>query len=193
MLSLNGGTPATSIVVSSPNDVVTLLYSGQAVNRVNFTATATGMTDLAGGYVLTSVHDVAFTGTTLDDTANGGLVGDANYGQQTVFFSQASGTQSISASELGFTNSPFSQQFDVTLSAACGTGNIASVSSGPATTFTITASGTPGVCSGQLTEHGTGYPLTGHPANVAGNPTQNGTFWISVTTSSFGINHTHAH
>ena len=130
---------------------------------------------------------MTFTGATLDDAAHGGLNTDANWGQQTLFFSQANGNQTISAAELGFTNAPYDQAFDVTLSGGCA--GIASASASPATSFTITA-GSPGICSGRVTEHGVGYPITSHPAPSSGNPTQNGTFWISVTTSTFGVNHT---
>ncbi len=188
-LSVNGGTGASSVVVSSPADVVTLNYNGQAVNGFSIAASGTGIT--GGGTISSTVDDVTFpSGTTLDDAGHGGLVTDPNWGQQTVFFAQGSGTQVITAAELGFTNSPYNRSFDVSLSAGCTSGNIGSVSAGPATSFTITASGSPGICSGRLTEHGTGYPLTGHPASSSGNATQDGTFWISVTTSSFGVNHT---
>ena len=182
-LSLNGGTAASSVVVSNPSDVVTLVYTGQAANGFTVSASGTGIT--GGGTIATTVNDVTFTGTTNDDAAHGGLSTDTNWGQQTLFFSSPSGSQTISGAELGFTNTPFSKLFDVTLAAGCS--GIATVSAGPATTFTVTATGV-GVCSGRLSEHGTGYPLTGHTANASGSPTHDGTFWISVTGSSFSVN-----
>jgi hypothetical protein len=184
-LSVNGGLGASTAVVNSPSDVVTLNYNGQALNQFNITATGTGVQPGGGGTIGAAVQDVTFTGTTLDDAMHGGLNSDPNWGQDTVFFAQASGLQVIGPVELGFTNAPYSQNFDVTLSGGCAA--IASITSGPATSFTVTALGSPGVCSGRFTEHGTGYPLTNHPNNVAGSPTHDGTFWISVTTATVGV------
>lgn len=189
MLSVNGGALATSVVVDSPDDVVTLSYTGQATNAFTIGVSGTGVT--GSGSISTSVDDVVLTGTTLDDAAHGGLATDANWGQQTVFFAEASGMQTIGATEVGWTGAPYLGKFDATLSSACTTGNIASISAGPGTSFTITATGTEGVCSGRLTEHGTGYPITGHAANAPGSATHDGTFWVSVTSASFGINGTH--
>lgn len=183
-LVVNGGTPSSSVVVSNPSDVVTLTYTGQAANTFTISESGGGFSGF--GTISTNVDDITFTGTTLDDDAHGGLSSDANFGQQTLFFFATSGTQPVTAAELGFTNAPFNQQFDVTASAGCA--GIASTSAGPATTFTITALGSTGVCSMRVTEHGTGYPITQHPANVAGSPTENGTFWVSVTTAGVIVN-----
>jgi len=184
-LKVNGGTASSSVVVNSPSDVVTLVYNGQAVNQFNITATGTGVQPGGGGTIGASVNDVTFTGTTIDDAAHGGLNTDSNWGQDTLFFSQASGTQGVSMAELGWTNAPYSHSFNITLSGGCA--SVATVTAGPATSFTVTATGV-GVCSGRVTEPGTGYPLTNHPNNASGSVTHDGTFWISVTTSSFGVN-----
>jgi hypothetical protein len=184
-LSVNGGTPAAVVVSNSPTDAITLVYTGQAANTFTITASGTGIS--GGGTISTTVNDVTFTGTTLDTVANGGVITDPNWGQQTLFFAASSGTQNVTGAETGFTNAPFSKQFDVTLSGCSG---IASASASPATTFTITALGSNGTCSGRLTEHGTGYPITQHTANTSGSATHDGKFWISVTTSQFTVGKT---
>ncbi|MBV8645150.1 MAG: hypothetical protein JO225_14680 [Candidatus Eremiobacteraeota bacterium] len=179
-LSVNGGAASSTVTVTSPSDVVTLQYTGQADNNVTISSSVAG-----GGFVSVTDNDVVLAGTTLDDAAHGGINTDSNWGQQTLFFSAASGSQLVSASELGWTDAPFSKQFDLVLSGGC-TGK-ASASAGPATSFTITALAV-GVCSARFEEHGTGYPIVNHPAPTSGNPTQNGTFWISITTAGFTVN-----
>jgi hypothetical protein len=184
-LSVNGSAGAATVVVNAPSDVVTLNYNGQAVNAFTVTATGTGVQPGGGGTVGASALDVTFTGTTLDDTAHGGLNTDPNWGQDTVFFAQASGLQVIGPAELGWTNAPYGKNYDVQLSGGCA--GVASITGGPATSFTVTALGSAGICSGRFTEHGTGYPLTNHPNNASGSATHDGTFWISVTSSSVGV------
>jgi hypothetical protein len=190
-LTVNGHPAASSVVTSNPSDVVKLTYTGQAAN--NFTISASGTGFSGSGTISVNDNDITFSsGTTNDDAGHGGLSSDPNWGQQTVFFTQASGSLTVTGAELGFTDAPYSQQFDLDPGTGtgntCGTGGgIATFSANPATTFTITAHGT-GICSVRLKEHGTGYPITQHAANTAGNPTHDGTFWISVTSSSVTVN-----
>jgi hypothetical protein len=205
--SVNGGTARPSVTVNSPDDVLTLNYFAFAINT--FTVATSGA--IPGGGTIACAgagscdiiagapNDVTFTGYALDDAAHGGLVTDPNYGQQTVFFSSASGSQNITAAEIGYTGVGFAAGgFVISLdTTTCGSGGtaVASVSPnpGPALTFTITAQNV-GVCKAKVTEYGSngglGYPLTnpGHTANTAGSPTHDGTFWISVTSSSIGVN-----
>jgi hypothetical protein len=182
-LSVNNGVGAPMVVVNGPSDVVTLNYNGQSVIAVTITASGTGVQAGGGGTIGAAALDVTYSGTTLDDVAHGGLNTDPNWGQDTLFFAQASGSQIIGPAELGWTN--HSGTFDVLLSAGCV--GVASITGGPATSFTVSALGSPGICSGRFTEHGTGYPLTNHPNNTNGSPTHDGTFWISVTSSSVGV------
>jgi hypothetical protein len=190
-LSVNGHPAASSVVTSGPADVVKLTYTGQAAN--NFTISASGSGFSGSGTISVNDNDITFSsGTTNDDAGHGGLSSDPNWGQQTVFFTQASGSLTVTGAELGFTNAPYSQQFDLVpgngTGNTCGTGGgIATFSASPATTFTITAHGT-GICSVRLEEHGTGYPITQHTANTSGSPTHDGTFWISVTSSAVTVN-----
>ena len=192
-LSVDGHPASSSVITSNPSDVVTLTYTGQATNAFTITASGTGIS--GSGTISANVDDITFTGPTNDDAAHGGLTTDPNYGQQTLFFTQPSGTQNVTGAELGWTDAPFSQQFDLVpgngTGNTCGTGGgIATFSAGPATTFTITAHGV-GICSVRLEEHGTGYPITDHTANTSGSPTHDGTFWISVTSSDVTVNAKH--
>jgi hypothetical protein len=194
-LSVDGHPASSSVITSNPSDVVTLTYTGQAANAFTITASGTGFS--GGGTISVNVNDITFTGTTNDDAAHGGLSTDPNWGQQTVFFTATSGTQNVTAAELGWTNAPYNQQFDLVpgngTGNTCGTGGgIATFSASPATTFTITAHGV-GICSVRLEEPGTGYPLTNHTANTSGNPTHDGTFWISVTSADVTVTGTRHH
>jgi len=183
-LSLNGAAAATSVMITKPSDMVTLTYSGIAIN--NFTISATGDTTPNASPITVTPNDIVFqTGTGLfnDTIANGGQPTDPNFGQQTVDVAPTTpGGVTVSASEAGFTDGAFGGMFDIMLSAQCVTQGLTVVSSaGPATAFTISAANaTTGTCSVRLTEHGTGYPLTNHPANVTGTPTHDGTFWVVV-------------
>jgi hypothetical protein len=183
-LSVNGNAAANSVVVNNPSDVVKLTYTGQATNAFTITASGTGIS--GSGTISASVFDIAFSGTTNDDAAHGGLSTDPNWGQQTLFFTTTSGSQVIDPTELGYSTSPFDEQFAIAVSAGCA--GIATASAGPAISFTITAAGSPGICSAQVKERGAGYPLTNHTANTSGNPTHDGTFWISVTSSDVTVN-----
>ncbi len=187
--------PPSSVVTSNPADVVKLTYTGQAAN--NFTISASGSGISGSGTISVNDNDITFTGTTNDDAAHGGLSTDPNWGQQTLFFTATSGSQNVTGAETGFTNAPYSQQFDLVAGNGtgntCGTGGgIATFSAGPATTFTITAHGV-GICSVRLEEHGTGYPITQHTANVSGSATHDGTFWISVTSANVTVNGSRHH
>jgi hypothetical protein len=190
-LHVNGGTGSSSVQVTKPGDTVTMDYTGQADNPFSVTATGTGVT--GSGSVTPTVFDVTFTGTTLDDAGHGGTNTDANWSEPTLFFAQPSGSQNVTGAEVGWTNAPYSQQYDLDpgngTGGTCGSGGgIATFSASPATTFTITATGV-GVCKVRLEEHGTGYPITTHPAPAnATDTTHDGTFWISVTSATFTVN-----
>jgi hypothetical protein len=207
-LSDDGGSAGAAITISTPDDTVSLGYRGIAINSFAIAAggsipgggTVACVTATACDVTAGTPNDITFAGTQLDVAANGGLVTDPNYGRQTVYFSQASGSAQISATEAGFTDPSFGGQFEVALDPmTCGSGAsaVARVGPGgaPATTFTITAQN-PGICLAKLSEFnwlgqssGAGYPLTdpGHTPNATGLPTHDGAFYISVTSTGFGI------
>jgi hypothetical protein len=182
--------------VNSPGDLVKLQYNGQAVNSFTITASGTGLS--GGGTITSTVNDITLSSTTLDDAAHGGLSTDPNWGQQTIFFATNSGTQNVTGDEVGFTGGIYNKTFiadpGTTVSTAggtCGTGPSAvAIVMGTSPTFTIAAQHV-GVCSIRLKESGTGYPITQHTANVSGSPTHDGTFWVSVTSASIGVNGEH--
>lgn len=190
-LHVNGGAANTVQTLNAPGDALTMDYTGQADNPFSLTASGTGIS--GSGNVTPTVFDVTFTGTTLDDAAHGGLNTDSNWSKPTLFFAQASGSQNVTGAEVGWTGAPYSKQYDLDpgngTGGTCGTGgSIATFSASPATTFTVTATGV-GVCSVRLKEHGTGYPITTHPAPAnATDTTHDGTFYISVTSASFTVN-----
>jgi hypothetical protein len=189
-LNVNFGTQGSTAVLANPNDRLALHYTGQAINT--FTLTASGNALISGGGTITAtVNDITFSGTTLD----GGSAADPNWSEPTVFFSQPSGTAAMSGAEVGWTNGPYSQQFDLDpgdgTNNTCGPSGIATFSASPATTFTITATAT-GVCKVRLKEHGTGYPISSHPApSGPTDTTHDGTFWISISSAGLTTNGTH--
>jgi hypothetical protein len=201
-LVVNGGTPSSTVVVTKPSDVVTLVYSGLAVNPVSITPSDTAASPfnpIDGGLyantVASVVDDITLTGTLDDTTAHNpnASPSDPNYGQQTLFFAQASGSQTIGAAELGYTDAPFGRQFVVDMGngtgGTCGTGGgVVTVTNPntPATTFTVNATGT-GICKMRIKETGAGYPLTNHAANTSGSETHDGTFWVSVTSANVNV------
>jgi hypothetical protein len=197
-LHVDGGAANTVQTLSKPGNALTLDYTGQADNPFSITASGTGIS--GSGSVTPTVFDITFTGTTLDDANHGGLSGDPNWSQPTVFFSGTSGSQNVGAAEKGWTQPPstlsFNNQFDLDATGDgsanwCNTGsnvNIASFSRVDAKTFMVTASHV-GVCEVRFVEHGTGYPITTHSARSGStDTTHDGTFWVSVTSGTFTIN-----
>lgn len=179
-IDVNGGTPGSTVTLNRPTDIVTLHYTGEAINSFTIGATGTGVTS-STATISTVINAITLGGTTLDDAAHGGLPGDPNFNQPTLFFSTLGGTQSFSAAELGWTQAPYNQQFNVVLDAAtCGTGAAAVAKLNttlPATSFSITSQNA-GFCKATVTEAPAG--LAGH-----GGPT---VVWFSVTTAGFGVN-----
>lgn len=177
---------STSVTVNSPADNVWVCYTGEATWGGSLSAAEAdggpaGESITGEGSVSTSLNSIQLAGTTLCDTTAGCATTDPNYLQQTVFLQYPGTTQSFSASELGWTQSPYNGQFDLSLDATtCGSGQsaIVSVSSGPATAWTITPNAT-GICQATITEHG--------------NNMQSATVWLSVTSAQVqGFSRPHA-
>jgi hypothetical protein len=184
-LAVNG-TTGSPVTISNDTDAsnVTLAYNGQAVNPFAITAGGTGISGSVN--VTATVNDVTFTAGTNDDTSsNGGMSTDPNWGAQTVFFSAISGTATVTASELGWTNASYSKTFNIDASNCAGKASVAPGSS--ANTFVVTPQAV-GICYVKLNESGTGYPLTNHAADATGSETHDGKFWVSITTGSFSVN-----
>lgn len=177
-LSVNGGAASTSVTVGAPTDVVKIIYSGIAVNPFTITAAAAAPgTTVTGSLAYATVNanlqyaPIAVTGTSAGTAANGVAPADPNFGQPTVFFAGTGQTQTIGASELGWTDAPFSQTFT---SATSGCGGVATVTpgalSGGSQAFSVTSASN-GICSVTLTD-GVG---------------QTSTVWISVTTATISL------
>ncbi len=196
-VAVNGGGASAQFLASAPTDTFVLNSNGLAINSFTFgTGSVTCVSVGACNVTSNTPYDITFAGTTDDSAATGGSSGDVNWGQQTVFFAQAAGSQDITASEVGFTGGSLGGTFTAALDApSCGSGPgaVASVNPGPATSFTINALNV-GLCKVKLTERSP-YTLVdpGHTANTLGAETHDGTFWISVTSALIGINHTKLH
>ena len=177
-LSVNGGAASTSVTVGAPTDVVNIVYSGIAVPPFTIAAAAAAPGTSVTGSLTYAVPNgnlryapIAVTGTSPGSPANGVAPTDPNANQPTVFFAGTGQTQTIGASELGWTDTPFSQTF---ASATSGCGGIATVTpgalSGGAQAFSVTSASN-GICSLTLTD-GVG---------------QTSTVWISVTTATINL------
>jgi hypothetical protein len=181
-----GGGSATSCTgntctLSHGADTVNFVYTGRAVSGTgsppvdSFTITVTSSaapTQTAN----VSITDLPITYdvTTLDDTAHGGLAGDPNYNQPTLFFAATGNSAGFNAAELGWSNAPYSQSFSTAFEAAsCGSGAsaVATITPSTGTSFTVTSQN-PGICK-----------LT-----VSDGVGQSKILWISVTTSNFSVN-----
>jgi hypothetical protein len=195
-LTVGTQTNVTTASVDSPFRPIQVNYTGRAINPFTITDNTSAFAALDAnmnslptgsgtGNFTTTVNDIVLTGTTIDTTT---APTDPNYQQQTVFFSQTSGTAGVSATESGWTTSPFNLKFDLVLDPTTCTGVATASPSGASTSFTITAAGSTGICKARFVEDTTqpGTPITGHPGAPQGTgPTKDGTFWISVSAANF--------
>lgn len=172
-----------SVTLTSPQQSVWLCYTGQATANVSITAAqapggAPAESITGGGTIATALNAISVTGTTPCTTSAGCLSTDPNYNAATVFFTATSGSgamRTLSASELGWTQAPYNQQFDLVLDpVTCGTGSSAVIAPpvNPSVSWTLTAQNT-GICKGTLTEH------SAAPLRASGT-----TVWFSVTSAT---------
>lgn len=180
-----GSTPScpgsSSVTLNSPSDKLWLCYTGETTSGIALSASeASGgpaSESITGNDSIdTSSNAIQLSGTTLCNASAGCGSGDANYDQQTVFLSLGGPSATFSASELGWTQSPYNQLFDLSLdSSSCGSGQSAVVttSSSKATSWTISPQAT-GICKGTIAEH-----------NSSGG-FQTATVWFSVTSAQVG-------
>lgn len=180
---------SSSVTINAPTDLVWVCYTGETTWGANVTASEApggpaGESITGSGSVNTILNSIQLTGTTICDTTAGCLSTDPNYNQPTVFLTLTGAAQAFSASELGWTQAPYNQQFDLSLDATtCGSGASAAVTTtaSPATSWTITPQ-TVGVCKGTITEHSSGGGF------------QTATVWFSVTLAVVqGFHRSHAH
>lgn len=177
----SGGTYGSSVTLVNPGDAANVYYAydgqAQAANAVTITATKTTGGTTLGSVSISTVNSAAtFTGLTLADTAHGANSAQPNYNAPTEFFSGTAQSESfVTASELGFTNSPYGQALTAAADAGCGT-IIGSVSigavSGGSQTITVTSGSTAGICK----------------INVSDGLGDDTFFWASVSTGSFSVN-----
>jgi hypothetical protein len=168
-LSVNGGPPMQSVTVTSPTEVVTLNYSGQAITPFTFTVSGASIPpgSTTAGTEAPQTTAIQFTGTLLDTAATGGVPTDVNWQQSTLFFDSIGQSESFSVSQAG--QSSFSVALDP---ATCGgSPAVVTVHTTNNVTFNVTANAN-GICK----------------ATVTGSPGVTQSLWFSSTTGSFAVN-----
>jgi hypothetical protein len=185
-LSVNGGTPATTVIVNAPSDVVALAYNGSPVAPFSVAWSGAGITaaSLAMGG---SVGPIVLTGTTVCTTSAGCFPTDADYNAPTLFF-EATGAafdQTLTISETGWSNPPFNHAFQYAFDPGTCTvpaGAVATLSPGspPGGTALVVTPVNAGICKLTITDFAGGQSsivwlsvststLTGNAKNRAGN------------------------
>jgi hypothetical protein len=171
-LTVNGGAPGAAVVVNNSSDVVRIVYSGLAELPFTITPSGTGVTGTTKT-ITPALNAIVLGGALQTDNIDNTK---PSFGQQTVIFNQASGSQNVTASEAGWSNSPYNNTFTLTPINA-GNSTCSSVASfgagslsGGVETWAVTATG-PGFCK----------------ATVADGVGQSTFFWVSVTGNSFTI------
>lgn len=182
--AVSASCPGTeSVMLTSPQQSVWLCYTGEATANVTVSAAEAsggpaGEDITGGGSIATTFNTLSLSGAATCTTAAGCLSTDPNYNAPTVFFTATSGlgaTRTVSAAELGWTQAPYDQQFDLTLDpVTCGRGSGAVIAApvNPAASWTLMAQNN-GICKGTLTEH-SAVPLR----------TNGTTVWFSVTSAT---------
>ena len=169
--SLGDGTQSgLTVTVNSPNDVVTLSYTGTADDPFTLTVAIPSKPVLTFN-VQTTNQVVTLSGTTNDTLKPT----DPNFNQPTLFFTTIPSTKQFSAAQpgWGFPGHAFSLALDA---ATCGTGANAVVTVTPASSFMFNVtSQKAGICKGTV--------IGGPPAhpNAA-------TIWFSVSASQIIVN-----
>jgi hypothetical protein len=174
-LTVNGGAPATTVIVNAPSDAVALVYTGSPVAPFTVAWSGTGIT--AGSVAIGgTVGAMVVAGTTICTTSAGCLPTDVDYNAPTLLF-EATGSgsnQTLTISETGWSNAPFNHVFQYALDpATCmvPAGPVATVSPGspPGGTSLVVTPMNTGICKMTITDFAGG---------------QNSIVWLSVTTST---------
>jgi hypothetical protein len=173
-LNVNGGAFGSSVQTNSPSDTVQLKYSGLAIGPFHLIPSGTGVTGTTLTVTPTN-NPIVLGGLTTDTIDNT----KPSYNQPALIFNQASGSQNFTATESGWSNSPYNNAFTATPQttgtnqtgnctsvATIGTGNL----SAGTETWAVTAIGA-GFCKITVTD-GVG---------------QSSAFWVSVTGNSFNV------
>lgn len=150
-LAVNGGTAASSISSTANTDTFTLNYGGLAIVPATITASATGATNGTATFAPT-LAPIAYSGAT---NGNG-------YPELDFYATSGTGsTLSFTASEVGWTNAPYSKALTLTPAAGCSSILNSSTSTLSGTSFTENVASLPtvGTCTATLTD-GAGQSLT---------------------------------
>ncbi|MHB8153339.1 MAG: hypothetical protein ACYDGW_06720 [Vulcanimicrobiaceae bacterium] len=143
-LAVSGGSAASSVSVPSEavDATLKLTYGGQAILPATLTASAAGATTATATFTPTR-QPIVYTGPT-----NGS-------GNPEIDLYATSGTGSsagFTATEVGWTNAPYSQAITATEASACSSIATTAATSGSAFTTTVAASPAAGTCTLTLTD-----------------------------------------
>jgi hypothetical protein len=171
-----------SVTLTSLQQPLWLCYSGEATSTVAISSSS------GGGTIAVTPSAIALSGTALCTAETGCASTDADYNAPALFFTSTGvgAARTFSASEPGWTQSPYNQQFDLTLDpGTCNAGQmpslrpaiasasaVVSISANPATSWTVTPLAA-GICKGTIGEHAA-VPLSASGTVV----------WFSVTTGT---------
>lgn len=150
-LAVNGGSATSSITSTASGDSITLGYGGLAILPATLTASASGATSDTATFTPV-LNPIVYSGPT-------------NSGTNEMDFYATSGTGStynFTASEIGWTNTPYNKTLTLALPAGCSNIVDGSTSTLTGTTFTenIAAAPAVGTCVASLAD-GVGQTLTG--------------------------------
>ncbi|HTV74773.1 MAG TPA: hypothetical protein VME66_13840 [Candidatus Acidoferrales bacterium] len=163
-LTVNGGSPASSVVSTSSSDTIALSYGGLAIAPATIGASATGATGATATFTPTLSPIVYSPGS------------GANASGEEIDLYAASGTGSsgaFSVSEVGYSNAPYNKTFTASLGSGCSTIATAAPPTGTAFTATVVGSPSVGTCTLSVADGGLHTPLS---------------VTLTYTTSSIGAN-----
>jgi hypothetical protein len=135
-LSVNSGTPGSSVTLTSGSDLLEMFYSGLAINPVTITVSASGATTLTGTFTPTSAGLVYSGPTNSSLNPEIDLYAPSGTGSSATF----------TAGQAGWTGS-FGNSLVVTGAASCSSFATIATPAPAATNFTVTAVASPTVGS----------------------------------------------
>jgi hypothetical protein len=160
-LTVNSGTPGSTVTISQSSDVLKMNYGGLAIPPAALDASANGASLGAVDFTPT-LSPIVYAGPLNGSTPEIDLYAQSGTGS----------TGTFTASEVGLTNSPYNKSLNA---ATAGCGSVGTISPASGTSFTFTVAGSPsaGSCSIHITDG-----LLGQSKTVTG----------TYTTSGFGVN-----
>ncbi|MHB1800033.1 MAG: hypothetical protein ACYCUI_17395 [Vulcanimicrobiaceae bacterium] len=166
-LAVSGGTVASSVSVpsSAADGTLMLTYGGMAILPATLKASATGATNATATFAPTR-NAIVYTGP---------MYGSPSIPQINLYATSGTGSSAtFTATEVGWTNSPYNQAITASEASGCSTIATTAATSGSAFTTTVVASPVAGTCTLTLTDVTGGSPAV--PVT------------LTYTNSGFGVN-----